>query len=103
MSDFKHIVIYVFSFLSLLVIGYLILKFFEWAQKITCMKDGEQNTVLGYNIAFDFLAISLTGVIIVFSFILFLTGVSKEISALILGISIGSVLTRTPSFKEKDK
>jgi len=77
--------------------------FFNWVAKITAMKENEPNSVLGYNIAFDFMAWMVTALIIVISFTIYLTTESKELAVLIMGISIGSVLTRTPSFKEKDR
>jgi len=77
--------------------------FFNWTAKITAIKENEPNSVLGYNIAFDFMAWAVTALIIAISFVIYLTTQSKELAVLIMGISIGSVLTRTPSFKEKDK
>ena len=79
--------------------------FFDWAAKITAInnKEGAPNSILGYNIAFDFLAWAVTALIITISFVIYLTTESKELAVLIMGISIGSVLTRTPSFKEKDR
>ncbi len=77
--------------------------FFNWTAKITAVKENEPNSILGYNIAFDFMAWTVTALIIVISFIVYLITESKELAVLIMGISIGSVLTRTPSFKEKDR
>lgn len=83
---------------------YLILRFFKLAKSlIEIDKDGIPNGILGYNIAFDFMAWFITGIIIVISFILLVFDINKDLIILILGISIGSVLTRTPSFKEKSR
>jgi hypothetical protein len=103
MLEGKHILIITLSIIFSIVITILNILFFKWSDKITCMKDGEHNTVLGYNIAFDYLALTITGLVIIISFILFITEINKDITSLILGISIGSLITRTPSFKEKDK
>ena len=103
MQMIEKIVIYVLSFFGVIGFGYIIIKFFKWTEILTREKSGEQNTVLGYNIAFDFLAWSVTFLIIIISFIIYLTGYNKELATIILGTAIGSAITRTPSFKEKDK
>ena len=98
------ILIYGILILIALAIGlYGTHLFFNWTAKITALKEKEPNSVLGYNIAFDFMAWMVTALIIIISFIIYLTTESKELAVLIMGISIGSVLTRTPSFKEKDR
>ena len=76
--------------------------FFNWTAKITAVEADKPNSILGYNIAFDFLAWSTTSLIIIGAFIMYFFK-DNELAVLIMGISIGSVLTRTPSFKEKDK
>lgn len=97
----KYLVLFIFC-ISLLFIGFLIIKFFGWAKSITAHDNsGTPNAILGYNIAFDFLAWMVTGLIIILSFVLLVLNINKDLIILILGISIGSVLTRTPSFKEK--
>jgi len=65
------------------------------------LEKDKPNSVLGYNLAFDFMAWIATIIIIIISFRLYLYGENNDLITLILGISIGSVLTRTPSFKEK--
>lgn len=97
----EYLVVFIFC-ISLLFICFLIVKFFGWAKSITAHDNsGTPNAILGYNIAFDFLAWMITGLIIILSFVLLVLNINKDLIILILGISIGSVLTRTPSFKEK--
>ena len=102
--DISLILSYGILILVALAIGlYGIYLFFNWTAKTTALRENEPNSVLGYNIAFDFMAWMVTALIILISFIIYLTTESKELAILIMGISIGSVLTRTPSFKEKDR
>jgi len=94
------IIFYIVLLIVFIGLVFIVLKFFTWAKEITAIKNGKPNSVLGYNIAFDFMAWGITGIIIVISFMLYFLE-KNELAVLIMGITIGSVLTRTPSFKEK--
>ena len=85
------------------VVGFLlsIYLYFQWTKENILLEKGKPNSILGYNLAFDFMAWIVTTIIIIISFNLYLYGENRDLITLILGISIGSVLTRTPSFKEK--
>jgi len=79
-------------------------KYFNWTEKITSIRENRPNSVLGYFIAFDSLVLILTFFIIIIAIILYTADSmkdKKELIVLILGLSIGSIITRTPSFKEK--
>lgn len=99
--------LFTLTFLATIVIiasVFLLFRFFKWSRSlIETDKDGIPNGILGYNIVFDFMAWAITGIIIIISFLLLMLNINKDLIILILGISIGSVLTRTPSFKEKSK
>ena len=99
----ETIILYVFLLLILAGIIWVIFRFFKWAERITSMEGGAPNSVLGYNIAFDFMAWAVTGIVIILAFISYFVFDKSELTVLIMGITIGSILTRTPSFKEKQK
>jgi len=101
----EHYIIFLIAGV-LVMIGFLIFAYwyFDWSKNITAADNNKTpNAVLGYNIAFDFLALSITGLIIVLAIILYILSDSyRDVAALIMGTSIGSILTRTPSFKDKN-
>ncbi|MFA5792830.1 MAG: hypothetical protein WC897_03075 [Candidatus Gracilibacteria bacterium] len=72
-----------------------------YANKMLEMKKGEPNSLLAYHFFFDLFAFGLTALVIILAFSEI--GLEDDISTFVLGAAIGSLLTRTPSFKENER